>query len=216
MKQAILSFLKTKMKGVQAAYLEGVAEKYSKTITDEEQIETILNDGVIDVLKFSAGFAQVEGDRRANEAQETAVSNYKKKHGIKDGGEGNDEPLKPKPKDGQDGGVPDWAQALIDGNKTLAEKLATLEAEKEQKNRMNAAVTALNASKKLPDKLKESWAGRINTDGDISEQIEALEAEYESIHATIAGGVAGKGLPMGQSVDGSVSDEEAKSIIEKM
>ncbi len=84
-KALILAFLKTKLTGVQEAYLTGVADTFSKTITEESQIETVLNDGVIETLKFSATHAQSEGDRRATEAQKTAVANYEKKHNLKEG-----------------------------------------------------------------------------------------------------------------------------------
>jgi len=75
MKEKILAFLTTRLSGVSKAYLEGVADTYSKTITEESQIETILNDGVISGLKYAADFAQREGDRRATDATATAVSN---------------------------------------------------------------------------------------------------------------------------------------------
>jgi hypothetical protein len=86
MKEKILSFLKTKLSGVADNYLSGVAEHYSKTITDDKQIETTLTDGVIDLLKLNAGLLQQEVDKRATEAQNTALKNFLEKHSLNEDG----------------------------------------------------------------------------------------------------------------------------------
>lgn len=83
----ILTFLKTKLTGVQENYLSGVAEFYAKTITEEKEIETTLTDGVINLLKVNAAFLQSEGDKRANEAADTAIKNYRKKYGLDENGQ---------------------------------------------------------------------------------------------------------------------------------
>lgn len=75
------------------------------------------------------------GDFRAGQAQTSAVSNYEKKHGRKDGKK--DE-------------VPEWAQALIDSNKTLSEKLSVYEAEKAQAQR-NSQISAVAKKYGIPD-----------------------------------------------------------------
>ena len=86
MKEKILAFLKTRLSGVADNYLLGVAEHYSKTITEDKQIETTLTDGVIDLLKLNAGLLQTEGDKRATEAQKTALKNFLEKHGLNEDG----------------------------------------------------------------------------------------------------------------------------------
>lgn len=79
MKEKILALLKTKFPGVDEATLSRIAEKKAVGVTDESQLQTIA-DGV--------GFQDVlnsYGDFRANTAVTSAVSNYEKKHGLKDG-----------------------------------------------------------------------------------------------------------------------------------
>ncbi len=214
MKQAILAFLKTKMPGVQAAYLDGVADRYSKIITEEGQIETVLNDGVIDVLTFSAKHAQAEGDRRAQDA----IRGYENKYNLKDGEKINTEPKKSEqPK--QDEDVPEWAKTLIDTNKELAARIEAFEKEKETKTKEQAAAKAFNSSEKLAglhEDLKKSWLSRIDPEKDLTEQIQSLEKEAEIISQLSTAKQAGKGLEVGGRVDGTVSEDEAKSLIEKM
>lgn len=79
MKKLILDALKLKFVGVSDDVLDRVANKLAKTATSEEDV-TNLVEGVT--------FQQIlesYGDSRATEAQQTAVANYEKKYGLKDG-----------------------------------------------------------------------------------------------------------------------------------
>lgn len=85
----ILEALSTQFKGVDAKILVRMARKLAKQIKSEDEIE----DKVAEVT--TQDFIDMEGDRRANEAQATAVSNYEKKYGLKNGKKANgtgDEP----------------------------------------------------------------------------------------------------------------------------
>jgi hypothetical protein len=85
MKEKILAFLKTKLNGVPNAILEGVSGQLATTITEEAQIETVCNAGLIASLQFSSQYAQQEGDRRATTATQTAIRTYEETHKLKDG-----------------------------------------------------------------------------------------------------------------------------------
>lgn len=126
--EQILAVLKTKFQGVEDATLQRIASKKSEGVTDESKVNSIV-EGISfqDVLNSY-------GDYRADGAQKTAISNYEKKHNIKDG-----KPVEetkpqqpqtpaptPQPKPAEE--VPAWAQSLIDSNKTLSEKLAAMDA----------------------------------------------------------------------------------------
>ncbi len=79
MYQQLLDALKKKFAGVNDKILERMAKKMAKTTKTEEEVQTAV-DGVT--------FQQIidsEGDRRANEATDTAVRNYETKHNLKDG-----------------------------------------------------------------------------------------------------------------------------------
>lgn len=105
------------------ATLIRIAEKKATGVTDESQVQTIA-DGVSfqDVLNSY-------GDFRANGAVSSAVTNYEKKHNLKDG-----KPIEnpnPNPEEKKED-VPAWAQALIDSNKNLSTELSALKQEKLQ------------------------------------------------------------------------------------
>ena len=126
--EQILAALKTKFQGVEDATLQRIASKKSEGVTDESKVNSIV-EGISfqDVLKSY-------GDYRADGAQKTAISNYEKKHNIKDGKPVEETKLQqpqtpaptPQPKPVEE--VPAWAQNLIDSNKTLSEKLAAMDA----------------------------------------------------------------------------------------
>jgi len=220
MKEKILAFLMAKLTGIQKSHLEGIADKYANTITDETQIETTFSEGVLSVIKDMAELAQKDGDRRATEATNTAIANYEKKHNLKDGKEvkndgGGVTPSNPPVVDDK---TPEWAKAIIESNKAMSEKIEALEKEKTLQTKQQQASTVLKASKVIPDKFKEKWANRINVDSEtsIEDQVKELEAEFTELHTTIVGKNSGKGLPTGSGSKGEVTNEEAAAIAEKL
>lgn len=126
--EQILAALKTKFQGVEDATLQRIASKKSEGVTDESKVNSI-----VEGISFQDVLTSY-GNYRADGAQKTAISNYEKKHNIKDG-----KPIEetkpqqpqtpaptPQPKPVEE--VPAWAQSLIDSNKTLSEKLAAMDA----------------------------------------------------------------------------------------
>lgn len=180
MKDKILAFLKTnaKLSGVQENYLSGIAEHYAKTVTEESQIATTLTDGVIDLLKLNAAFLQTEGDRRATEAADTALKNYRKKHGLDENGkpiEGN--PSK-KSKD-VDPDEPAWFKSYREAKDAeLAELKTTIEEQKKEKARMS-----LTEKVKSHEKLKGIPASFLNGRNLIPESEDKLDQLAASIEA---------------------------------
>lgn len=127
--EQILAGLKTKFQGVEDATLQRIASKKAEGVTDESKVNSI-----VEGISFQDVLTSY-GDYRADGAQKTAVSNYEKKHNIKDGKpieepKPQDPPTDPKPTPqvAPTEQVPAWAQSLIDSNKTLSEKLAAMDA----------------------------------------------------------------------------------------
>jgi hypothetical protein len=171
MKEKILQFLKTKLTGVQESYLLGVAESFSKTITEESQIETVLSGGVIDAIKFAANQIQTEGDRRANDAVKTAVENFRKKHNLDENGK----PITtPNPPPGGGDEVPAWAKQLQETVTTLAGTVQTVTNENAKAAKRNEAKVKLKA-KGVSEKHLDDFTSRVNIDA------ENLEAEIERV-----------------------------------
>ena len=89
--ELILAALQTKFTGVDAAILTRIATKKAEGVTDESQVNSI-----VEGISF-ADVVNSYGDYRAGQAQLSAVLNYEKKHGLKDG-----KPIEPNPKDQPD------------------------------------------------------------------------------------------------------------------
>ena len=81
MKKKLIDALATKFPGVDAKDLGRIADNLlrSKTLATDEDVNSAVEEVTFaDILKSY-------GDSRAAEASKTAVSNYEKKHGLKDG-----------------------------------------------------------------------------------------------------------------------------------
>ena len=151
MKEKIVLFLKTRLTGVAESYLNGVADTFSKTIKEEKDIETVISDGIIETLKFSATQLQVEGDRRATEAQKTALKNFQDKYGLKEDGTPI-KPAKPIKKDvDPDPDEPAWFTAF---KKEQGESIIALKTEIETQKQEKTLI-ALSEKVKTHEKLKD-------------------------------------------------------------
>ena len=177
--EQILAGLKTKFQGVEDATLQRIASKKAEGVTDESKVNSIV-EGISfqDVLNSY-------GDYRADGAQKTAISNYEKKHNIKDGKpieEPKPQPTPtpapqptPQPKPAEE--VPAWAQSLIESNKTLGERLAAMDA-KTKADARNQQIDALAKSFGIPE---FAYKGKqIAEDADLNSYFTELKQEMQN------------------------------------
>lgn len=148
--EKILAGLKTKFPGVDSKILERIAKKKAETTTTEDEVKTI-----VDGVTFQS-IIESEGDRRANEAQTTAITNYEKKYKLKDGKSiQQPEPPKPEP---PTGGASDEVKQMFakmeQENKAMREQLNGILQEREG-NQRKAKFEALFEG--ASDKLKERY-----------------------------------------------------------
>lgn len=160
MKQKLFEALKTKFVGVDAQILDRIATKKAEGQTDENQIPTI-----IEGISFQDVLTSY-GDFRAGDASKTAVTNYEKKHNLKEGKiietpEPTPQPEPPKPDD-----TPAWAKALIEQNKTLTEKIALIE-NKSSLEQRTASILAKAKEYGIPEELARDF--NIKDDADLDE-----------------------------------------------
>jgi hypothetical protein len=157
----------------------------AKTVTTEDAVQ-----GAVDAVTFQQ-VIDSEADNRATQATQTAVSNYEKKHSLKEGkpvteGKQEKEELEKK---GNDEDTPKWAKDLIESNKTLSNKLAALEGDKittTRKQKLEAIIT------KLPDNLKKPY-NRIAVKDMTDEEFEALTTEISTEVEGLVADVNAKG-----------------------
>lgn len=174
MKKKIFDALQTKFQGVDAQILDRIATKKAEGQTDENQIPTIV-EGVSfqDVL-------QSYGDSRAGDASKTAVTNYEKKHNLKDGKTietpeptPTPQPEPPKPDD-----TPAWAKALIEQNKSLTEKIASIE-NKSTLEQRTAAIQAKAKEYGIPESQAKRYS--IPEDADLDEYFKDAKQDLSNL-----------------------------------
>lgn len=181
MKNKILELLKPKFEGVSETILGRIADKLSKTAKTDEDVNTLIEGVTFQQILESYG------DSRATEAQQSAVANYEKKHGLKDGKSVKTEP-KTEPKT-EDDDVPAWAKALIESNNSLKSELEAIKGEKTTNKRKSELDKVLN---KAPEKIRQRYTKdfermsfKDDEDfnawiGDITPDVEAITNEYNT------------------------------------
>lgn len=207
MKEKILAFLKTKIQGVSEAYLLGVADLYSKTVTEETQIESTFTDGVIDLLKLSAAQLQSEGDRRATEAQKTALKNFLEKHNLDENGKPKGTPPPP-------GDVPEWFKAYQEEHTQLKTKLDGFEKEKTV-SQLKATLVAKLKEKGIPDSYIKGRNLAIEKEEDIDQLVTSIDTDYTTFRQELV--EQGVIISVPRAAEGSVKEGEVlgKTIAEK-
>lgn len=206
MEDIILQELQTKFAGVAESILSRIAAKLAKTAKTEDEAKNAVAEFTLQML------LETNGDFRANDASVTAVKNYEKKHGLKDGqkltiqkteGEGHQDEDENKEE------VPSWA-------KDLMTELKALKNEKVQTTR-RAAIDSI--TKGLPDAVKKAYS-RIDVTSLSDEDFIALQEEIKGEVADISREAKGKttvfGIPKAGPSDGKPTDADADAIVDKM
>ena len=172
--EQILAGLRTKFQGADDATLQRIASKKTEGVTDESKVNSI-----VEGISFQDVLTSY-GDYRADGAQKTAVSNYEKKHNIKDGKPieeppPQDPPPTPTPQTTEQ--VPAWAQSLIDSNKTLSEKLAAMDA-KTKADERNQQIAAVAKSFGIPEYVYKGK--QIANDVDLNQYFTDVKQEMQN------------------------------------
>lgn len=199
----IFALLKTKFEGVDDATIGRVADKLAKTATDAS--------AAVDGCTF-AQVLEMYGDSRATEASLSAVRNYERKHGLKDGKaiEVQKQAQQPnaQPQDGNNGGgdVAELLRELKSQNELLKARLDGIEAKGITKTRMGEIGKIVE---KLPEALRKPY-GRISVDGLSEEDYTSLKSEISAEVEQLAQAQKANGAVFQQPkfVSGPVSTKE--------
>ena len=167
--ELILAGLQTKFAGVDSVILSRIASRKAEGVTDEAQVNSI-----VEGISF-ADVVMSYGDFRAGQAQSSAVANYEKKHGLKDGKPIENPNPKPKPKSDEKEEVPAWAQSLLDSNKSLSEEIAQMKAAKVQATRQEQ-ILAKAKEYGIPEKFVKRCA--IKEDEDLDAYLKDLKQDF--------------------------------------
>ena len=169
--EQILAGLQQKFAGVDTAILTRIATKKAEGVTDETKVNSI-----VEGISFS-DVLNSYGDFRAGDASKTAVSNYEKKHNLKDG-----KPVETTTTTTQQQTTeqqPDMAKIIADAVsaavKPLSDKIAQFETEKSQATRQEQIL-----AKAKEYGIPENYAKRcaIKDDEDLDAYFKDLKQEF--------------------------------------
>lgn len=230
MKERILTALKAKFQGVSADILDRIAAMLAKTVTTEEQVASAVEGITEDYINVIEGY----GDSRATGAQKTAVANYERKYGLKDGAKVAQEDTKPaagntETKATPTGGgeqTPSWAQALIESNRQLSERLTKMEGERTTESRKAELNGIINP---LPENLRKGYQ-RISVDTLSDEEWATMKGEITTEVEDISKEQGAKGAVFGRPTNGNfgkpaigatgnvqaATEAEAQAVVDKL
>jgi len=209
MKEKILLFLKTQLPGVAENYLSGIADFYSKTILDEQTIQTTINEGVVALLKENARILQVEGDRRATDASKTALENYLKKNPPKDPAK---EITKETPKEEESIGAL-LEKVLAEKLNPLQEKLTRLETEKLQSTIRESLFTKLKG-KGIPESYYKGRDFSSLKEDELDTFSASIEEEYNSFKKELIESGVIVSIPKSPNVETKEGEAYGKAVAE--
>ena len=214
MYKEILEQLKTKFSGVSEKILDRIAKKLAETVTKSEDVKTA-GDGVTfqEVLESY-------GDSRATDATKTAVLNYERKHGLKDGVKVDtqqQQQVEIKP----DENTPAWAVALANSVKALTDEVSHIKVERVASTRRQQMTEVLA---KLPENLRKGYE-RIDLEKMDDEAFSGLLAEVTGEVGEIVKDTSAKGAAFGvpavtyQGVQGQqaqeASDDQVDAVVKQ-
>ena len=169
--EQILAGLQQKFTGVDTAILTRIDTKKAEGVTDETKVNSIVEGiGFSDMLNSY-------GDFRAGDASKTAVTNYEKRHNLKDG-----KPVETTTTTTQQQTTeqqPDMAKIIADAVsaavKPLSDKIAQFETEKSQATRQEQIL-----AKAKEYGIPENYAKRcaIKDDEDLDAYFKDLKQEF--------------------------------------
>lgn len=201
MKEKLLALLVAKFAGVPKATLERIAEKKAGSITDEAQLQSIA-DGI-----DYGQIVQSEVDSKVTEANKLAVSNYEKKHNLKEGKTVENPVTTPDPNDIKT----IVANAIKDAVAPLQNELLQFKQKETQNTYLGKVKTSLS-EKKIPESF---WSKRaINVESD--EQLTATVTEIETDWTTFRQEQINAGVMIDKPASGSGPAADGESLAKQI
>lgn len=218
MYKEILEALKAKFEGVSDTILGRIATKLAKTVTEADKVQDAVDGVTVQQLLESYG------DSRATEAQATAVQNYEKKHGLKDGkaisGGEPDKTQEPAQQDktaeGDD--APAWAKTLIEQNKNLKERLDKMDGERTRQSRKAIIDKIIEPLTETQRKGYQRIALESMSEDDFAALQEEIKGEVEEMvkergaQSSVFGRPAGGTKPSNAQASKEEIDELARKL----
>ncbi|PVH27000.1 hypothetical protein [Sphingobacterium corticibacter] len=212
-KKLIRALLQSKFGGAQLsdARVNELIEKVKDKVTTEEELEAKLD-------AFNEGYAFTE-IAKDDDRYRTKLAELER---LKSTGKGDEKSDKTETAATTTEDMPAWAKALIEGNRTVTEKLAALEGNKVVNDRRSAILGKLTgADETYSGKVLRDF-GRMNfaDDAAFAEYLGEVESDYTTHTQNVAESKLGNDAPFrGVGKDGKVTEatkDELDSVMNEI
>ena len=243
MRDQILNALKAKFPGVNANVLNRIADKLAKTVTTQEQLTTAVAGVTQEFIEIIESYGDSRATEAQQTAVHNYETRYGLKDGQKvdqaggagsAGGQAGGTTVQQQAggagsAGGQAGGttvqqqaggapdqIPAWAQALIDSNKAMTERINKMDSERTTATRRQQIQTIIA---KLPEDLRKGYE-RTPVDNLTDEQFNTLVGEITTEVDGIANTLNAKGAvfgkPSAQGGTGNQGNELSKEQLDNI
>lgn len=225
MRKEILELLKAKFEGVSDTILGRIATSLAKTAAGSEAAKA-----AVEAMTLQQVIERY-GDSRATEAEQSAISRYEEKHGLKDGekvgngGKPSDQNhSEPAGKGDDDDDTPSWAKKILDNQQNLEKRITAMEGDKVATTRKQKLEAIIG---KLPEELRKPYARTSYKElsdedfetltNDISTEVEGLLKKENARGAVFGRPVShNAGKSAANSGSHEASDKDAQRIVDGM
>lgn len=179
----------------------GIPEKYAAKVQALFNIESEENlDNYIELFKENILPDLTANEQSSQTAIQSAIAEYEKKHGLKDGKPIEDPTKKKDTKENEEGGSDDFGDlppAVVKLLKAQQKQISELTASVSTVASTLTTSTKLSSAKEVftGSNLPEKWFNRIdvNSETSVEDQIKNLQEEYAEIEQAIIDGEVAKG-----------------------
>lgn len=210
MKEKLLTLLVAKFAGIPEATLERIATKKAGSVTDESQLQSI-----VDGIDYGQ-IVQSEVDSKITDANKKAIQNYETAHKLKDGKPVKDQEPGKDPDPNKDDIAAIVAAAVKTAVEPLNQKLSAFEGQKTTETRLQQLEGKL---KDVPEtfkaqKLKDFKRMNFETDESFNEYLGEVETDITALNQELANSnLAGHGKPMFWKKEADGVSSQVKTFI---
>lgn len=215
MRTIISKALAAKFQGVDAKIIDSVAAKLAKTVSTEAQATA-----AADAVTFQQ-LLETYGESRATEASQTAIANYERKHGLKDGKQEKSEGGSEEAKEPEGESKGDTAGELAAAIKSLRAELDGLKQTRVDEAHATRFAELISS---LPDSYKTAYS-RTRTKGlseeEFTKLVESITPEVEAIKAEANSKGVVLGRPMNHEqtnpqTQAQASEAETDAVVKRL
>lgn len=210
MKEKLLTLLVAKFAGVPKATLERIAEKKAGSVSDENQLQSI-----VDGIDYGQ-VLQSEVDAKITASNQKAIQNYENKYKIKDGKPVTDPKPDPNPDSTDIKSI--VSAAVSEAVKPLQEKINNYEAKQTRETLTSQVLDKVRGGfeNEADKKLFDAWFDGRSVEIETAEEVDSVAEKISSGYTSFKQKQVDSGVVIDIPVESSGSSTDSESLAKEI